>query len=271
MTWFVVPPLEALRLEMNAVFSSRDHTSDGGIGDTSHAAGKSSHNPDETGNPEFSDHDGKDEVRARDFDVNLNQPGVTAEDVVQHLLAGARSGQFWWLRYIIYNRRIWAKSGGWKQQAYTGANPHDHHFHVNTDYTQAADTLTGADYHLRELVDVPTADDVWNRLVPLEPNAGPDERRYPAWNVLADIRSRVVGANNNISDTRAQIATMGASLMTALQAIAAKDQVDEQALAAALGPAVAQAVLAGLPDDPAVNVDEAMLTRAFRNLFTGQS
>lgn len=154
MAWIVVPALEALRRELDELCPHRDKTSDGGVGDTSHAAGKSSHNPDETGNPEYSDHDGRDEIRARDFDRDLNHPTVTAEDVVQHLLTGARTGRFWWLRYIIFDRRIWSKSGGWNQQAYSGVNPHDHHFHVNTDYTQAADTVAGVDYGLRELIDM---------------------------------------------------------------------------------------------------------------------
>ena len=152
MAWFVVPALDALRLQLNAAFPGRDRTSDGAKGNELHAVTRSSHNPDKSGLPEYADGDAFDEVRARDFDNDLNHPGITAEHVVQHLLAGARAGRFWWLRYLIYNRRIWTKSSGWKRAPYTGASPHDHHFHVNTDYTQAADTVTDVDYRLQDLI-----------------------------------------------------------------------------------------------------------------------
>jgi glycosyl hydrolase family 25 len=151
MAWFVVPALEDLRLQLNAAFPNRDKSSDGGIGDTSHAARPSSHNPDLTGSPEYRDGDSKDEVRARDFDKDLKDSSVSAEDVVQHLIKGAKSGRFWWLRYIIYNRRIWSKSNNWSQATYSGSNPHDHHFHVNSDFTQSADTVDNVDYGLDEL------------------------------------------------------------------------------------------------------------------------
>src|ERR1044071_8683123 len=111
MAWFIVPALEELRMQLNAVFPNRDKSSDGGIGDTSHAAGKSSHNPDKTGSPEYSDGDSLDEVRARDFDVDLRDPEVSAKDVVNHLVRWAKKpkseGGFWWIRYIIYNRKMY--------------------------------------------------------------------------------------------------------------------------------------------------------------------
>jgi hypothetical protein len=152
-SWIIVPALEDLRIQLNALAPNRDKTSDGGIGDTSHAAGRSSHNPDETGNPEWDkDPDNTPEVRARDFDKDLRHPTVSAEEVVQHLLKYARNGTFWWLRYIIFNKRIWRKSNGWRQEKYTGKNPHDHHFHVNNDFTQKADNVKGVNYRLKELL-----------------------------------------------------------------------------------------------------------------------
>lgn len=152
-SWVIVPALEDLRLQLNAIAPNRDKKSDGGIGDTSHAAGRSSHNPDETGNPEWNgDPDNKPEVRARDFDKDLKHPTISAERVVQHLLKYARNGTFWWLRYIIFNKRIWRKSNGWRQERYTGVNAHTEHFHVNNDFTQAADNVSGVNYRLRELL-----------------------------------------------------------------------------------------------------------------------
>jgi hypothetical protein len=120
-----------MRRELNTVFPNRDKTSDGGIGDTSHNARPSGHNPDETGNPEDQDADNLDEVRARDFDTDLNHAGVTMEDVCQYLLRRIRAGQITWIKYIIYNRRIWRLSNRWVQEDYTGANPHDKHMHVS--------------------------------------------------------------------------------------------------------------------------------------------
>lgn len=152
-SWVIVPALEDLRLQLNAIAPNRDKKSDGGIGDTSHAAARSSHNPDETGNPEWNgDPDNKPEVRARDFDKDLKHPTISAERVVQHLLKYARNGTFWWLRYIIFNKRIWRKSNGWRQERYTGVNAHTEHFHVNNDFTQAADNVSGVNYRLRELL-----------------------------------------------------------------------------------------------------------------------
>lgn len=151
MAWEVVKPLEDLRHQLNAVAPDRDKASDGSIGDTSHAAGSSSHNPDKTGNPEHEDGDVKDEVRARDFDKDLRHPDLTMEQLVQHLVEGARSGTFWWLRYIIYNGRMWHKNTGWQTRSYTGTNKHTEHAHVNSDFTQAADSAS-ANYRLEEIV-----------------------------------------------------------------------------------------------------------------------
>lgn len=156
MAWFVVPALEDLREQLNKFFPNRDKSSDGGIGDTSHAAGTSSHNPDDLGSPEWDgDPDSLQEVRARDFDVDLNYPGVDAIDVVRHLVAGAKSGRFWWIRYIIYDKKIYHKNNNFNAAGYSGKNAHQHHFHVNNDFSQAADTVKNVDYHLEELVDMP--------------------------------------------------------------------------------------------------------------------
>jgi murein L,D-transpeptidase YcbB/YkuD len=156
MGWVVVPCLDEARDQLNARFPNRDKTSDGSIGDTRHQAGVSSHNPDRTGNPEYRDGDSKDEVRARDFDADLRDPaGVTMEQVVQLWVTLARRGVLWWVRYIIYKGRIWHKRDGFKTRVYTGSNPHDKHVHVNSDFSQAADTVTGTNWHLDDLKGAP--------------------------------------------------------------------------------------------------------------------
>lgn len=131
MAWVVVPALNALRTELDEVAPNRDRTSDGGIGDTSHTASPSGHNPDETGRPEDFDADTVDEVRARDFDADLRRPGLTMEMVVQHLVLGCRAGRITWIKYIIYRGRIWSASDGWVTRVYTGASRHDEHAHVS--------------------------------------------------------------------------------------------------------------------------------------------
>jgi hypothetical protein len=155
MGWVVVPALDELRNQLNEAFPNRDKASDGSIGDYAHSIENSDHNPDDTGQGNAgwdSDPDTKQEVRARDFDNNLNDPDVSAEEVVQHLLKYCRNGTFWWIRYIIYNKRWWHKDSNFVQKPYTGASPHTEHFHVSNDHTQSADQVTGCNYRLDELV-----------------------------------------------------------------------------------------------------------------------
>jgi hypothetical protein len=150
--WTVVPNLMELLAQMNTRFPKRDKASDGAIGNASHAARPSSHNPDKTGSPEYRDGDSKNEVRARDLDKDLKSAdGVIMEQVVQHIIKNARSGKFWWIRYVIYNGRIWHKRDGFTTRKYTGANQHKTHMHVNSDFTQKADTVTKTKWLLDEL------------------------------------------------------------------------------------------------------------------------
>lgn len=170
MAWIVVPNLLELRVQLNIIAPNRDKTSDGSIGDFEHSQGRSSHNPDDTsqGNAEWTgDSDSTQEVRAIDIDIDFNRSGLTPDEFVAHLVKYAKNGTFWWLRYIIYNRRIWRKNNGWVAESYTGTNPHDHHIHVNSDFTQAADNVSSCDYRLEELVEMPLtnsdADVILNR------------------------------------------------------------------------------------------------------------
>jgi hypothetical protein len=152
MTWTVVPNLNELKDQLNSRFPNRDKTTDGTIGDLPHQESTSSHNPDLTGNAEWKDGDAKDEVRARDVDKDLNDShGVTMEQVVQRIIEKARAGKLPWLRYVVYNGRIWHKRDNYVTRIYTGSNQHTDHTHLNSDFTQEADEVTGTNWYLSDL------------------------------------------------------------------------------------------------------------------------
>lgn len=139
--WTLAPCLVSLRDEFNDLAPSRDRASDGSIGDAAHSARASDHNPDENR-----------VVHAIDVDKDLRRPGVDMERVVQFLLARCRSGAEKRLKYIIFRQRIWAKSNGWRQQAYTGPNAHKEHAHLSAEYdTKSANSR--ASWHLAELTE----------------------------------------------------------------------------------------------------------------------
>jgi len=152
MEWVLVSPLRETRAEFDATFPNRDKTTDGAVGNQAHAVTTSSHNPDETGNAEHKDHDGKNEVRAIDVDKDLRDPsGVTMEDVVQLLVKLCRLGYFPWIRYIIYNKRIWHRRDGFATRVYKGSNDHSQHLHLNSEFNQQADETTGVKIGLASL------------------------------------------------------------------------------------------------------------------------
>ncbi|GID29697.1 hypothetical protein [Paractinoplanes brasiliensis] len=157
-SWILVPCLVKLRSEFNTIAPNRDRSSDGSVGDTAHQSSQSDHNPDETGNVPIRDADKKNEVHAIDVDADLRTPGLTMEKVVQFLIARSKSGAEKRLRYIIYNRRIWSASNGWRQQSYTGANPHDKHAHFSSSYETNREASV-ASWHLEDIPVALTADD----------------------------------------------------------------------------------------------------------------
>jgi type VI protein secretion system component Hcp len=157
----LIPCLVRLRTEFNLVAPSRDKASDGWIGDTAHQHEVSDHNPDEAGSVPIHDADKVNEVHAIDVDNNLNESDLTMEKVVQFLLGRCRSGAEKRLRYIIYNRRIWEASNGWKQRTYTGASPHTEHAHFSASYTSKLEAST-ASWHLEDIpVALTAADKTW--------------------------------------------------------------------------------------------------------------
>src|SRR5215470_12520785 len=109
--------------EVNASAPNRSRLSDGGIGDTRHAARVSDHNPCKCCRV----------VTARDFTHDPSggfDAGTFAEWLRARVLAGESR-----VKYVIYNRRIFSgrnqnnPAGLWR--TYAGSNPHTKHVHVS--------------------------------------------------------------------------------------------------------------------------------------------
>jgi hypothetical protein len=270
MDWVLTKGLQNLRAQVNAAFPNRDHASDGAIGDLAHMAGTSGHNPDDTpgSSAEYNDHDGIREVRAWDMDSDLRTPGVTAQQVVDHLRAlpgiSAR------LRYLIYNRKIYEASNGWKPRAYTGPSPHTEHIHFSGARSQAADNDTTFDYRLEDLVAI-TDDDIRRIWAYVPPKGNPYTPGADTTTMETYLRyaPSLAGISNGV-DAKLK------GRFDALQQGIALDDVDEQAIVTGvlagltpelLGQAFTAAgwspeqVIAAIPDDMAEQVLEGMGAR----------
>jgi hypothetical protein len=115
-SYHLAPALVALRDEVNKRFPKRDKRSDGWIGDASHAARKSSHNPDYANGGA---------VRGLDIDIDDNDAGANLAQMV--LDAAIGDHRVW---YVIHKGKIWSRTHGWKARVYKG-NPHTGHVHIS--------------------------------------------------------------------------------------------------------------------------------------------
>src|SRR5699024_8972055 len=106
MSYYLAASLNKLRDEVNALWPNRSRVSDGWIGDTSHQARKSDHNPDYASGGV---------VRA----IDITDNGIVVNPLSAHTANDSR------VFYVIYNRRIYQPSTGWKP--YSGSNPHTQH------------------------------------------------------------------------------------------------------------------------------------------------
>lgn len=118
MAWRLAKGLEQLRKQVNEKYPTRSKASDGSVGDTSHSARKSDHNPDSRGI-----------VHAIDI-THDPRNGFDSYKFADHLLAVQDPR----VSYIISNRRIGSGPSGpspgvWRK--YTGSNAHDHHVHIS--------------------------------------------------------------------------------------------------------------------------------------------
>lgn len=128
MGYYLAPSLVALRAEIDKLFPGRDKTSDGWIGDTSHQARPSDHNPDYANGGV---------VRAIDVDVDDLDP---SRDLRAMLLAAAIKDPR--VYYVITNGKIYSQTYGFAERAYTGSNGHFAHVHISIRRTAEAENDT---------------------------------------------------------------------------------------------------------------------------------
>lgn len=114
--YFLHPGLVALRDELNKAHPKRDKKSDGWIGDASHQASKSDHNPD------YED-DGI--VRA----IDVDKDGIDTN----RLVTLARND--WRVSYVIFAGYIYSRKYGFRKRKYNGANRHYGHVHISMLHT----------------------------------------------------------------------------------------------------------------------------------------
>lgn len=124
MAWRLAPTLSVLRAEIDQRFPRRDKGTDGTIGNLAHQATKSDHNPDSRG-----------VVCAIDIDEDLGSGSSggskPAAGIVAIIVSLAKAGALPQLYYIIYERVIYSRTRGFIGGRYSGANPHDKHFHLS--------------------------------------------------------------------------------------------------------------------------------------------
>jgi hypothetical protein len=72
---------------------------------------------------------------------------------------------------------------------------------------------------------------------------------YDLWNQAHTAATSADAARADLASLKSQVTALGSSLTAAINALAAKDSVDEAVLAKELAPGVAAAVIAGLPAD----------------------
>lgn len=263
-SWILVPCLVTLRGEFNRVAPNRDKGADGSVGDTTHAGSSSDHNPDETGNTPTEDPDRINEVHAIDVDSSGPWPdgkggeaggwfdrqilAIAAREKVEYESA-TLVGR---LQNIIWRGRIISRSWGWSEwRAYTGPSRHFDHAHLSARYLASTESDTRP-WGVAEEDDMPTAEEIAKAVWAHQLVDGYDPTV-----------KKSAGAYQRFSPSKADVRAVGAQVA----ALAAKDVVDEPALAAALAPILA----AALPPDQPVTGEQlqAAILGALRELAAG--
>lgn len=118
--YYLAPSLVTLRNEINKAHPKRDISSDGWIGDSSHQARVSDHNPDWSS-------DGV--VRA----IDVDKDGINVGELIRVLKGDSR------VEYFIFNGLIYTRQNGFRPAKYNGTNQHTGHIHVSLRHTAAAE------------------------------------------------------------------------------------------------------------------------------------
>ena len=118
MAWHLAPSLVNFRNEVNKKWPNRPKGSDGTIGDAAHAARQSDHNPNSRGS-----------VNA----IDITYPGVDPKQIIAAVSKHPSA------HYVIFNRKIYTREGGWKAEPYSGISPHTEHLHISILQTVAAE------------------------------------------------------------------------------------------------------------------------------------
>lgn len=122
--WHLAPSLVDLVEEIDARWPNRKTTSDGSVGDVSHATRPSEHNPDR-------DSDGM--PRGAVSAVDITKDSAAQMTALRKALKD--DPRVW---YYIHDRKIYSRTNGFVAKPYTGSNPHTAHLHVSLQQTKAA-------------------------------------------------------------------------------------------------------------------------------------
>lgn len=123
--FYLAPVLAQLRKEVDAAHPKRDRRSDGWVGDTSHSARRSDHNP---------DYKRGGVVRALDIDKD----GVNTDRLLEIAIKNPSTN------YIIWNGHIYSRTYAFRKRVYTGPNKHTQHMHISIRVGKAYENRTTA-------------------------------------------------------------------------------------------------------------------------------
>lgn len=173
MAWRVAESLEVLRRQIDALAPNRSKAADGAIGDAAHASRGSDHNP-------WVKDGAMGIVTARDF-THDPADGMDAGKMAR-ALADTRDAR---IKYIISNGQIVSsETSPWVWRRYTGANPHDHHFHISVQEQKPL-------YDSTELWDLSGYDGKPDKTIP-KPVARPTLRRGSKGEHVRYLQSKIV-------------------------------------------------------------------------------
>lgn len=122
--WVLAPSLVVLMNEVDARNPKRKKTSDGSIGDASHQASKSEHNPDRDDDPL---------PRGIVSAVDITKDSAAQMEAIRKTVIADPRCWYW-----IHDGRIWSRTNDFKPRPYTGSNPHEGHGHLSLMQTRQA-------------------------------------------------------------------------------------------------------------------------------------